>query len=417
MEKYYYFKDNWQGPFSLDELLRLQLEENIPIWYPGLCDNNMEIPEDCTHDKVNFAFVLNQFKKSEPLKKFYRTIIFSKTPLKGLYRYKDEFQIYPLNLKNAPNQSNVSDIPLIIEFWYDTKDNAKVTVFDYQNLNEWASEASTQLNRLIQITNLLSVISNYRFFYYRVVDAKWTKYFPDDVNDSNRDEINNSPSQWSLVNYYYPGISEDLQISEFAKPDFPQVKFYEQNFYYYYNPVENIQKPITLPHTINLILERYFSLNNKERNVVDSAIYQICNALDLFSTMKSLSFFSAVSSIETLVNYEFRDEILEYECDQCKSLKSSSRICQKCGKPTWGVGAKFREFLFKYVSKQKDAKKFYNSIYDIRSKITHTEYLLHGENFMSFDLTDKTKEINLRHLEAIQLSRRSLVNWLLKKDT
>ncbi len=126
--------------------------------------------------------------------------------------------------------------------------------------------------------------------------------------------------------------------------------------------------------------------------------------------MKSLSFFSFVSSIETLVNYEFRNERVEYTCNDCKALSSSERNCKKCGSPIWGVSAKYREFLFKYVSNDPNAKKMYNKIYDIRSKITHTEYLMNGENFLNWNFDDKTEEIARKHLEAMQLARRSLIN-------
>ncbi len=132
--------------------------------------------------------------------------------------------------------------------------------------------------------------------------------------------------------------------------------------------------------------------------------------------MESLSFFSFVSSIETLVNYEFKNEKVEYACSDCKTLKSSERSCKKCGSPIWGVTAKYREFLFKYVSNDPNAKKMYNKIYNIRSKITHTEYLMNGENFLNWEFNDKTKEISTNHLQAMQLARRSLINWILKSD-
>ena len=79
--------------------------------------------------------------------------------------------------------------------------------------------------------------------------------------------------------------------------------------------------------------------------------------------MKSLSFFSAVSAIETMINLEYKEEKIEFDCNHCKSLKSSARICQKCGKPKWGIAEKFREFLGKYVSNSKSSRRKFNKIY------------------------------------------------------
>jgi hypothetical protein len=42
---------------------------------------------------------------------------------------------------------------------------------------------------------------------------------------------------------------------------------------------------------------------------------------------------------------------------------------------------------------------------------------MNGENFLNWDFSDKTNEITTKHFEAMQLARRSIVNWLLKKDT
>lgn len=58
----------------------------------------------------------------------------------------------------------------------------------------------------------------------------------------------------------------------------------------------------------------------------------------------------------------------------------------------------------------------YNKIYDIRSKITHTDYLINNENYLSWDFNDRTGELSTKHIETLQLARRSLINWLQKKD-
>ena len=352
-------------------------------------------------------------------KKYIKNIIFSKTPLKGIYRFADEFQIYPINLEGYPISKNTKHFPLIIEFHYEESEITKVKPFDGDednDLNEMVSQSSFQTNKLIQITNLLSTITNYRFFFYRYPEMSWSVPIPEEVTDENRDELNKTSSAWSAKLYFFKDMWKQLQIKEFSTPQFEAVELIPQRKYYWYDPIESKEKEITLPNTINTILYHYFNLDAKEREIVDSSIHQFCNGIDLFDNMKSLSFFSFVSSIETMVNYEFRDDIVEYDCNDCKSLKASSYQCQKCGNPIWGIAAKFREYLFRYVSNSPEGKKLYNAVYNIRSKITHTGYLLSGDKFLDWDFSDKTEEINMKHLEAMQLCRRSLANWLLNKE-
>jgi len=343
-------------------------------------------------------------------KQYIKNIIFTKTPLTGKFKYEDVFQVYPLNLDNAPNSKNTDHFPVIIEFWYDSEELPNVEEFNPKNVNNWIAETTAQTNRLIELTNLLSSITNYQFFFYRKPETYWSVPLPEEKPEN----INDISSSWSASLYYYPEIGDDLKIEGFSEPDFKEILLIPQKRYYWYNPVEGKDKEIEFPALITNILEQYFSINGNKKRVVLSSIYQICNGLELFYRMKSLSFFSFVSGIETLVNYEFKDEKVEYICSDCKTLKSSERSCKKCGNPIWGVAAKYRDFLYKYVSDEPNAKKMYNKIYTIRSKITHTDYLMNGENFMNWEFNDKTDEISTKHLEAMQLARRSLINWILK---
>ncbi|GGD99641.1 hypothetical protein [Planktosalinus lacus] len=351
--------------------------------------------------------------------KFIKNIIFSKTPLNGLYRYKDKFQIYPINIDAAPSSPLTEHFPLIIEFCYDQSEVKKVKKFIEMEGYFPISEMTAQTNKLIQITNLLSTISNFRFFFYRRPEMKWAIHLPEKeiskMTEEMRAEYNKTSSKWSMLIYAYPNIGKDLEINEFSNPNVSKVNQTQHSHYYYYDPLESKKKSIVFPQTIDDILDKYYSLNEEEMKITNSGMHQFCNGLDIFSNMKSLSFFSFVSSIETLVNLEFKNEKIDFECNDCKTIKSSERTCQKCGRPIWGIAAKFREFLFKYVSDHFEAKKLYNKIYTVRSKITHTEYLISGDNFLEWDFTDKTEEVDMLHLKAMQLGRRSFANWLLKK--
>ena len=244
----------------------------------------------------------------------------------------------------------------------------------------------------------------------------WSVPVPEELTEEVNKEFNKISSSTSMPSFTYENISKDMYITEFSNPDFPKIELLNQRLYYFYEPLEGKKKSINFPNTVDVIFENYFNLDFNELKIINSAMHQFCNGLDLFKNMKSLSFFSIVSSIETLVNLEFKDEKIEFECNDCKTIKTSKRHCQKCGRPIWGIAAKFREFLFKYVSDKKEAKKLYNQIYTIRSRITHTEYLLNGDNFSDWEFNNKTEEISMLHLKAMQIARRSFANWLLSKS-
>ncbi|MEP2026833.1 MAG: hypothetical protein ABJH98_12265 [Reichenbachiella sp.] len=346
------------------------------------------------------------------MKRYFRNIVFTLTPLKSAYRFKDYFQIYPINLENSPQNKSARHFPCLIEYWVDDDEVKPVDALNSPVVNKMISKTTAQTNRVLEITNFLSSVTNYRFFIYRSPDQLWALPNPEEVTE----EMNEWSSQWSVGLYYYPNMAKDLKISEFSSPECTTVKLLPKSYYYFYDPVEGHDKVIDFPDILDDTFEAYLSLSGKEKTVCDSAIYQLCNGLDLYPRMRSLSFLSVISGIETLVNYEFRNEKVVYECNDCKSLKSSSRTCKKCGSPIWGITAKFREFLFKYVSDKPEARKMYNKIYNVRSKIAHTEYLISGENYLNWNFDDKTEELGKQHLQAIQLCRRSISSWLINKE-
>lgn len=347
-------------------------------------------------------------------KKYKKNIIFSKSNLSGHYRYKDEFQIYPLNIERAPTSTVVNHMPCCFEFHYEDEDVEYFNPIGVDGFDKMLSETATESNKRNRILNLLSTITNYRFHLKGRTDVIWTTPVPEEVTDENREEINNTISSPGIEMYFYPGIGDDLKISELSEIESGNILYLPHKDYYIYDPVDSRDKTIKFPLTIDKILDKYYSLDKPSTLVVDSAAYQVCNALDLRSSMKSLSIFSAVSAIETMINLEYKGEKIEFECNECKSLKSSARTCRKCGKPKWGIAEKFREFLGNYVSISDESRRKFNKIYSVRSKIAHTEFLMFNENILDWNFTDKSNDLYMQHLEAIQLGRLSIVNWLLK---
>ncbi len=347
-------------------------------------------------------------------KKFYRNIIFSKTPLTTNFRFGDYFQIYPCDLENAPHSKHSDDIPLVIEFWIDEDENPEVGD-DWVEIKEFISTTANQTNRLNRITRLLSAVTNHRIYNNTDPETKWGIVMPDEVTDENRDIINNQSSQRFAGLYYYPTIEKDMTISEFSEQRHDNSLFFPHTYYYFYDPIDSKKKQITFPKTIYEILYKYYHLDIKSRKVVDTIAHLICHGIDLKTKMKSMSFLSFVSAIETLVNYEFKDQKdgVEFDCPDCQTVKASPIGCPKCGRPIWGVKAKFKTFLKTYVAKSDGSVKKYNRIYNLRSDIIHNGLLLLGDEQSDWTKSEKADSQWMTHMETMQLARLSLVNWLL----
>ena len=104
-------------------------------------------------------------------------------------------------------------------------------------------------------------------------------------------------------------------------------------------------------------MQAYYGLNAETKKTIDSAINHTVSAMELRKHKKTLSIIAAFTSMETMVNNEFKDEKVE-RCGECNQLQ-------------YKVAKKFRDFLFKYVGKSTENKKKFNAFYLLRSKIVH----------------------------------------------
>lgn len=88
--------------------------------------------------------------------------------------------------------------------------------------------------------------------------------------------------------------------------------------------------------------------------------------------------------------------------------------CSTCNQEQFKVMNKFREYLFKYVTSNKQTKNEINEIYSFRSKIAHTGKLLHGDGLIDWSKNDEKYEQQQIHIKAMQIARLSLINWILR---
>ncbi|HZX62953.1 MAG TPA: hypothetical protein VFE66_07050 [Bacteroidales bacterium] len=343
-----------------------------------------------------------------------RNIIFTKTPLKHSFRYKDIFQIYPLKDPRSPQHSYCMDFPMIIEYLVD--ENYKVEVqYEPGSFKDWLQESGKQIISKNVIFYLLSSVTNHRFFDYPAGSGSWVMEWPEEITE----DINKRRSEWRLNQYYFPESPAVREMESLVETDTPKIPLIPHNLYYYTDPVDGSNKIITFPSSINLILDNYFQLLPEDKRVVDSCISLINGGITIESTVPSLSIISFISSIETLVNYEFRNENkkIEFECPECQTLTRSPFKCQKCGNPIWGIGHKYREFLKTYIDERPHSLKKFKKYYNLRSKIIHEGLLLIGDNQLDWGKFESSREQYITRVEIKQLARLSLVNWLLMRNT
>ncbi|HAN17763.1 MAG: hypothetical protein A2X13_08415 [Bacteroidetes bacterium GWC2_33_15] len=342
------------------------------------------------------------------MRTYHREIIFSDKELTKGFRYKDIFQIKPSNFEKQPKSTNIKIYPLLLEYWSDSDENPIVADPKLQKIKDFVSRNANQLNKKQSILNLLTSITNFNFFYYGN-GIKWSIPFPEEITD----EFNNETSVESWDIYYYPKMADDLRITEFTEVDYESISLIK-DYYYYTHP--DIFSSITFPKSIEQILDSYYAVEGNKKKTIDAVLKLIKDGVEIFEKYKSLSFLSFISAIETLVDLEYYEEnkMIEYSCEKCKSLSSSHFVCTECGNPIWAVSYKFKEFLKKYISDTNGSISKFNKIYNLRSKIVHSGSLMLGENNISvWEEPDKTKKEFIVHIETMQLSRLSLIKWLL----
>jgi hypothetical protein len=347
---------------------------------------------------------------------FVRQIVFSKTPLINHYKFKDEFQIFPCDFKNVPVSKFQREFPLVLEYWYDEDEKIEISedFQDLESINNFLSKNSKISNKANRLTRLLTAITNHRFFSTSDkydTEGRWGIIFPEGEPTN---ETKLPPSSWSIPWFHYETISDDLKIKEFTEQKHSNITLIPHKEYFTYDPIDNYKKSINFPSTIHEILEIYFNLNTETKNTVDTVTHLISNGIDLRLKMKSLSFISFVSSIETLLNFHYNQQKKIKTANQGEPKAPNN--CEKCGQPFFGIKAKYKEFLTTFVADSEASITKFNKIYNLRSSIVHSGGLLLGDEELNWQKSEKIDGQWLIHIETMQLARLSLVNWLIMSN-
>lgn len=330
------------------------------------------------------------------MEKYHKCIIFCKTKLTGMFRYENEFQIYPADFPGMPKSSMQEHHPIVLEYVIH-EDEKIVPQSDYDVLKDLRTLTASTLTKQDKIISLLTLFTNHNFFRYYDLTGTWG--FPI-LKENAGEEMNTWSSKWNWAMFHWPEYPEQFKIKEFTEVGFSEVEIVNYWKYYFNEPnFDNYSdREITFPNIIYAGLNSYFKKSKEQKIVLDSAISFIVSAMELRMHRKTMSIIASFTAIETMVNFEFKD--------------SKPLTCEKCNQPQYKVSEKYRNYLLKYIGDNANNKKKFNALYKFRSSIIHTGQKLKTENLYN-DLTreEKDKEF-LNHVEILQLSRLSVVNWL-----
>jgi len=331
--------------------------------------------------------------------KYQKTIIFTKIPLTGYFRYLDKFQIYPAELEDMPKSKLQEHYPVILEYFIHDSEVIKPKNA-FKGLEDLSSLTATTLTKQDEILNLLTLFTNHLFFRYSDLSGTWGMPM---LKDDPGQEANEWSSKWNLKMFHWPGLPKQLKIESFTEIEleYEPVAFIPFQKYYQHKPNydTSIDEPITFPNNIFLGLDSYYSLNEDFKSTIDTAISHCISAVELKDTKKTLSVISAFTSIETMVNFENRDFVPE--------------TCKECGQLQFKISQHYRDFLLKYVGDSQNNKKKFNAFYGLRSKMIHTGMKFKTEYLWNDLPKEEKKKEMINQLEVILLSKMSIINWLI----
>ena len=266
------------------------------------------------------------------MKKYYKALVFSNSILKTSFRFEDKFQILPIDMEGKPKSPYARHFPMFLEY-----------TIDYQNdePTDFFLLGAVKINKEKEILNLLSCLTNHRFFQYNTSMIGWGIEMPNkmakDMTEEERQNIDNRESRMFMGVYSYQGLKKDLEIEQFT--DFkPTASFKEAQMHEYFtdNPIDDYSHEVCFPNTLYTALHNYYNLSSETRKKVNSCIYLACDGMDISSNKRSLSFLSYISAIEGLVELEEDDNEITFACGSCKTIESSPYSCPQCGRPIWG---------------------------------------------------------------------------------
>lgn len=355
-----------------------------------------------------------------------QTGLFSYRKLNGYYRYKDLFQLLPVD--SSENNPFIT-FPLLLEikycpniwpdnnnlYWYrdifekerfQTIQNKSGKKIDFAEGWGKEYERSTKMLRpqaiFEEISNLLSLFTNHRFFYYRN-EGRWFI--------SQGKENDAEAHQWRQVGYRFTFNNSDSKKLSNIESHNPikkiSVSDYHKNIRDAFT-LDASDNDITFPENIDRLFDLYFQLHHKDMKVFYKACKLYNQALELNLSHPSLSLVSSATAIEALMGSTKteRNDICNHEI--------SVETCDVCGIPLYNLNSRFKKFFLDYGDNSESTKKFASKFYSFRSLIAHGDLLREDLNDSGFYAGNDEQESFRRN--SLRITNMLLTNWLIKTN-
>ncbi|MBO8170218.1 MAG: hypothetical protein H0Z35_13745 [Thermoanaerobacteraceae bacterium] len=287
------------------------------------------------------------------MKTYERFILSSTRPLFGQLRYRDVFQIHPLNYKK---NDSPGEIRRIYDFILEISLEKGELYFRYS----YPFGSMVPGKKVLEIVHLLSTIS-----------------------------------QFFIFNPRGPVCDE---LDGFTNNNYPQVKQGEIRYYQNRSVNDQTVEEIIFPKNAIEYLDFYFTLNSENKDIFRRSMFLFYSGVELEFTHRSLAYVSLISCIETLI---------------AASLNKPSKKCKCCGQDILKISKKFKWFIKNFSGI--DNISYINRLYSFRSKIVHGGYILISDKVWHDNYEDmiggKGDDYFLRK-NLIGIARACLLNWL-----
>lgn len=331
-------------------------------------------------------------------------IIFAETRITGTYRYGSLFQLRPIFPEALTLQWSMGHHPALLEFSYNLPDvsetNCNPQIPEQVLLPMIDNEASVKVRKGILL--VLSIFAKNRLFQYKSgpLEQQWFMKLP--MNE--KDIAPSTGPCWGQAAYNHNGISAWI-VDTFSATNEPPIHLVESNEYYQSETprqyvVGKTSDVFELPDRITEFMDQYMALSEASKSSFLSSCFLFDQGIQLFYTAPSLAFAACVSSLETLVAFDHKDEPPER--------------CECCDQPKYQVRQKFLAFIKKYGSDSPEARKMADRVYQRRSGILHEGQLFVGE------VDQKTTEGSIEWInddrsrrDTIRFFRTCIINWLI----
>lgn len=320
-----------------------------------------------------------------------RVLALSNIPVTGSFIYREHFQILPVDADAPTPPAVLNHHPLVIEFCF-TIDETPREGPDGNSIPQWIINNDDASKTLKEILLLLTAFSNDRVFTYSL-NQSW--YIPMGIKGK---EPTDKQVQWGQEGYTYDSFKSNIE--SLSKTNSNPVDLIDANdFFNRYG--RSTDQEFDLPDNIDELLDSYFALNEDDKHYFLSSCSLFGQGEKIWSEHPSLSFAAFVSSIETLIAAENKDEKIEK--------------CNECGQDRYRILNKFREFFGRYGSPTPEFRKYAIKVYKYRSKILHRGELFLGEVApRRFGSIESFEDDEFRR-SIIRTCRICFVNWLINR--